>query len=78
MTFDAEGRLYVATWTGGVINVVDVPSAKFFRQYEAGGNRATNCHFRDGYLNTIIAAKEAVFRLKLGVDGFNFWANPQP
>jgi gluconolactonase len=70
--FDAAGRLYVATWTGGVINVVEVPSGKLLRQYDAGGKRATNCHFHGGYLYTTVAAKEAVFRLKLGVEGFDY------
>lgn len=72
MIFDAAGRLYVAMWNGGVINVVDVPSGKLLRQYDGGGDRVTNCHFFDGFLYTTVAAKEAVFRLKLGVDGFNY------
>jgi gluconolactonase len=76
MIFDAAGRLYVATWTGGVINVVDVPSGRLLRQYDAGGKNATNVHFFGGYLYTTVAAKEAVFRLKLGVDGFDYRKNP--
>ena len=72
MIFDAAGRLYVATWTGGVINVVEVPSGKLLRQYDAGGKQSTNCHFHGGYLYMTVAAKEAVFRLKLGVDGFDY------
>jgi len=72
MIFDTAGRLYVATWTGGVINVVEVPSGKLIRQYDAGGPKATNCHFHGGYLYVTVAAKEAVFRLKLGVDGFDY------
>jgi len=70
--FDAKGRLYVGMWIGGVINVVDVDSGKLVRQYDAGGKRATNCHFHGPYLYTTIAAKEAVFRLKLGVPGFAY------
>jgi len=62
----------VAMWNGGVINVVDVPSGKLLRQYDAGGDRATNCHFFGEFLYTTVAAKEAVFRLKLGVAGFNY------
>ena len=31
MIFDSAGRLYVAMWTGGVINVVDVPSGKLLK-----------------------------------------------
>ncbi len=72
MVFDARGRLYVAMWTAGVVNVVDVERGKTIRQYNAGGSKATNCHFHGGYLYTTVAAKEAVFRLKLGVRGFSY------
>jgi sugar lactone lactonase YvrE len=74
MIFDARGRLYVAMWGGGVINVVEVPSGKLIRQYDAGGTLSTNCHFHAGYLYTTVASKEAVFRLKLGVEGFDYGA----
>ncbi len=72
MVFDAQNRLYVAMWRGGVINVVDVEAGRLIRQYDAGGGRATNCHFHNGYLYTAVAGKEAVFRLKLGVEGFDY------
>jgi sugar lactone lactonase YvrE len=72
--FDALGRLFVAMWVGGVINVVEVPSGTLVRQYDAGGTQATNCHFHGTYLYTTVAAKEAVFRLKLGVEGHEYWA----
>ena len=72
MIFDTAGRLYVAMWTGGVINVVDVPSGQLLRQYDAGGTKATNCHFHGTALYTTVAAKEAVFRLELGVAGFQY------
>jgi sugar lactone lactonase YvrE len=72
MIFDARARLYVAMWGGGVINVVEVPSGRLIRQYDAGGTLATNCHFHAGYLYTTVASKEAVFRLKLGVQGFDY------
>jgi sugar lactone lactonase YvrE len=72
MVFDAAGRLYVATWTGGSIAVVEVPSGQLLRQYDAGGSQATNCHFHQGWLYTTVASKEAVFRIKLGVQGFDY------
>ena len=72
MVFDKEGRLFIAMWTGGFINVVDVTSGKILRQYDAGGIKATNCHFHGPYLYTTVAAKEAVFRLKLGIEGFRY------
>ncbi len=72
MVVDTRNRLFVAMWRGGVINVVDVDTGLLIRQYDAGGGRATNCHFHNGYLYTTVAAKEAVFRLKLGVNGFDY------
>lgn len=72
LVFDEQGRLYVGMWTGGVVNVVDVATGELLRQYDAGGSQATNVHFHDGYLYTTVAAKEAVFRLPLGVEGFDY------
>ncbi len=72
MVFDARGRLYVAMWYGGVINVIDVPSGKLLRQYDAGGSQATSCHFSGAYLYVTVAAKEAVFRLKIDVPGHEY------
>jgi gluconolactonase len=72
MVFDAAGRLYVAMSTGGVINVVEVPSGKLIRQYSAGGDDATNCHFFKDSLFITVASKEAVFRLNLGVEGYDY------
>ena len=72
LIFDEAGRLYVAMWSTGQINVIDVDSGKIIRQYDAGGEKSTNCHFHGGYLYTTVAAKEAVFRLKLGVNGFDY------
>jgi len=72
LIFDAQGRCYVGMWSGGVVNVVDVETGKLVRQYDAGGLQATNCHFHGDYLYVTVAAKEAVFRLKLGVEGFAY------
>jgi sugar lactone lactonase YvrE len=72
MIFDEHGRLFVAMWIGGIINVVEVPSGKLLRQYDAGGLKATNCHFHDDSLFVTVAAHEAVYRLKLGVRGFDY------
>ncbi len=78
MIFDAAGRLYVAMWDGGAVNVVDVRSGKIIRQYDAGGEEAGNCHFHGGYLYVTVASKEAVFRLKLDVEGFVYNATEEP
>ena len=76
MVFDSQSRLYVAMWTGGMINVVDIDTGQLVRQYDAGGTAATNCHFHGGFLYTTVASKEAVFRLDLGVDGFVYSEAP--
>jgi gluconolactonase len=72
MIFDRAGRLYVAMWKAAVINVVELPSGKLLAQYDAGGSQATNLHFHNGWLYVTIAAKEAVYRLKLGVQGHRY------
>lgn len=72
MIFDSQGRLFVAMWGGGVINVVDIKRGELIRQYQAGGLKATNCHFHMQHLYVTVADKEAVFRLDLGVGGFQY------
>ncbi len=72
MIFDEYGRLYVGMGIGGIVNVVEVPSGKLLRQYDAGGLKATNCHFHGDALYVTVAAHEAVYRLKLGVRGFDY------
>jgi len=69
--FDTSGRMYVVTASGHV-HVIDVGSGELLRQYNAGGQECTSCHFRGDYLYTAVASKEAVFRLELGVDGFGY------
>jgi sugar lactone lactonase YvrE len=69
---DRQGRLVASDAGGGVINVIELPSGKILRQYDAGGTLSTNCHFHGDYLYTTVASKEAVFRLKLGVPGFDY------
>ena len=72
MIFDADGRLYVAMGTVGMLHVVDLEKGATIRQYKAGGSKVTNCHFHGHYLYSTVAAKEAVFRIKLGVEGHSY------
>ena len=72
MVFDRQARLYIAMWKAGVVDVVDIATGKLLTQYDAGGSQATNVHFHDGWLYVTVAAKEAVFRLKLGVAGHKY------
>jgi len=70
--FDEAGRLYLGTWTGAVVHVVEVPSGKILATYDAGGSQATNVHFFKGDLYVTVAAKEAVFKLPLGIRGWQY------
>ena len=49
-----------------------ITRSELLRTYDAGGGQATHCHFYGNYLYTTIAAKEAVFRLKLDIRGFDY------
>ncbi|MSU34357.1 MAG: SMP-30/gluconolactonase/LRE family protein [Pedosphaera sp.] len=70
--FDDAGRLYLGTWTGGVIHVIEVPSGRILATYDAGGKLATNVHFFNGDLYVTVAAKEAVFKLPVGLRGWRY------
>lgn len=72
IAFDARGRLFVAMRNAAAVIVLTVPDGQLVRQYPAGGLQATSCHFHGKYLYTTIATKEAVFRLRLGVTGFDY------
>jgi sugar lactone lactonase YvrE len=70
--FDESGRLYLGTWTGASVQVVEVPSGKLLATYDAGGSQATNVHFFKGDLYVTVAAKEAVFKIPLGIKGWQY------
>ena len=75
MIFDKQGRLYTAMHSfdpRGIVNVVEVPSGRLLKTYDAGGGRATNVHFYKGSLYVTCALKQAVFRLDLGIEGFDY------
>lgn len=70
--FDEFGRLYLGMWTGEVVHAIEVPSGKILATYQAGGSQATNVHFFNGDLYVTVAAKEAVFKLPLGIRGWQY------
>ncbi|HUY93290.1 MAG TPA: SMP-30/gluconolactonase/LRE family protein [Pirellulales bacterium] len=70
--FDEFGRLYLGMWTGAVVHAIEVPSGKLLATYQAGGSQATNVHFFNGDLYVTVAAKEAVFKLPLGIRGWQY------
>jgi gluconolactonase len=70
--FDEFGRLYVGMWTGKVVHVIEVPSGKLLATYPAGGSQATNVHFYEGDLYVTVAANEAVYKLPLGIRGWQY------
>jgi acetyl esterase/lipase/sugar lactone lactonase YvrE len=70
--FDESGRLFLGTWTGASVLAIEVPSGKLLASYDAGGSQATNVHFFKGDLYVTVAAKEAVFKLPLGIKGWRY------
>jgi len=72
LIFDVKGRLYVPMWVGAVVKVIDVPTGRVLRSYDAGGSKATNVHFFKGDLYVTVAAEKAVFKLPLGIEGFDY------
>lgn len=85
MTLDAAGRLYVAHYAAGRIDVFD-PSGKVLAQYPAGNRLASNVafggpEFGDLYVSGSPGEKSgpgALFRLRLGVKGRASTALPAP
>ena len=72
MAQDDAGRIYIATGKPGVVAVIDPATGRLLGRYWAGGEDVRACHFGGEYLYTAVAAKEAVFRLKLNVRGFDY------
>jgi gluconolactonase len=85
MTLDSEGRLYVAHYGAGRIEVFD-PAGKLLAQYSAGNLLASNVAFGgtdlgDLYVTGAPGTKSgpgALFRLRLGVRGRASTAVPAP
>ena len=72
MAFDEAGRLYVALAGTGQVAAIDLETGEELAAWYAGGEGASDCHFQGDDLYVAIATKEAIFRLPLGIHGFDY------
>ena len=76
MDFDEHGRLYVAHWNAGVVEVVDA-DGRLLDRLPTGGERPSNVAFRDTSLYVTEGATGRVIRFNLGVRGQPLYAERQ-
>jgi len=78
--FDADGRLWVARWLEGTVDVIDPESGELLRSYRMGADRVTNLAFREGSVYVTVAGRNGIERLDVGVEGADIqpnWARRQ-
>ncbi len=69
--FDEFGRLWVARWVNGTLDVVDVDSGSLLRSYRMGGDRVTNMAWWEQSIYVTVAGRHSIERLDAGVAGAN-------
>jgi sugar lactone lactonase YvrE len=67
--FDEHGRLWVARWLHGTVDVLDVEEGKLVASYKMGGDRVTNLCFKDTSAYVTVAGRHSIERLDVGVRG---------
>lgn len=67
--FDEAGRLWIARWTSGTVDVVDVEKGALLRSYPAGGDQVTNLCWWGTDLYVTVAGQHSIHRLEVGVRG---------
>ncbi len=69
MMFDEHGRLWIARWTNGTVDVVDVDSGDLLASYPAGGDQVTNLCWWEESIYVTVAGRNSIHRLDVGVRG---------
>lgn len=70
MAFDEHGRLWVARWVNGTVDVVDVDKARVLASYPVG-DRVTNLCWWGDSLYVAVAGSGRIVRLSVGVRGYD-------
>lgn len=76
LMFDEAGRLWIARWTNGTVDVVDVERGELLRSYPAGGDQVTNLCWWGTDLYVTVAGQRSIHRLPLGVRGADIEPRP--
>jgi sugar lactone lactonase YvrE len=67
--FDEHGRLWVARWLNGTIDVLDVEAGELVRSYPMRGDRVTNMCWWEDSVYVTVAGSNSIERLDVGVRG---------
>jgi gluconolactonase len=67
MMFDEAGRLWIARWTNGTVDVVDVEKGKLLKSYPAGGDQVSNLCWWDASIYVTVAGQRSIHRMDVGV-----------
>ena len=68
LAFDERGRLWVARWTAGTVDVLK-PDGTLEVSIDAGGTQVTNVCFRGKSIYVTVAGRHSIHRLDVGVAG---------
>jgi gluconolactonase len=69
MQFDEHGRLWVARWLNGTMDVLDIETGELVRSYPMGGDRVTNLCWWEDSVYVTVAGRHSIERLDAGVRG---------
>lgn len=64
--FDEHGRLWIARWSHGTVDVVWAERGQLLRSYPAGGTNVTNLCWWDTDLYVTVAGRHCIHRLAVG------------
>jgi len=67
MQFDEHGRLWVARWMNGSVDVIDPDSGDLLTSYAMGGNGVTNVAWWGKSLYVTVSGRNSIERLDVGV-----------
>ena len=67
MQFDEHGRLWVARWMNGTVDVVDPDSGELLASYAMGGDGVTNMAWWGTSLYVTVSGRNSIERLDIGV-----------
>ena len=70
VAFDEHGRLWIARWVNGTVDVVDVDAGRLLASYPVG-DRATNLYWWGESVYVTVAGPGVIVRLDAGVRGYD-------
>ena len=69
IAFDEDARLWVARFSNGTVDVLDVDRGELLGSYAMGGTDVTNLSWWDTSLYVTVASRHSIERLDLGIRG---------